>query len=1557
MTSIRQFFFVVCLVALFAEAASAQVATGTPPFGTFASGNGPEVIDLANLNSHLTIPVLHKAGRGTDFTYDLSYDSSLWYPVTSGSTTSWQPASNWGWRGATEVATGYISNTFTYASSGYGLFCKTSTWSNWAYHDAWGVSHQFAGESDKYTGSYKYCGDSYSDGFSSTATDGSGYSIVVAAGSGSLYTLDSSYGKVINAPINSGSGTATSIDRTGNIISVDSSEHFYDTLSSTTPVLTLSGTGTPSSPFVFTYTAPSGASASFTMKFASYTVQTNFGCSNISDFGPTSEYLVSEIDLPDIAVNSNDKYTFTYESTPGHSGNVTGRLTSVTLPTGGTITYTYIGGSSGNITCSDGSTASLKRFTPDTGSNYWEYDRAAGTGAAYTTTVTDPTGSTTVVQFQGIYETQRDMYQGAVSSSNLLQTVKTCYNGNTSNCTSTAITLPITQRNATTVLSGGLQSEHDDFWNIYGAPTETDDYDYGSGGRGPLLKRVLATYATNLGSITAFRQTVTTCNGTGSSPTCNGTGTPVAQVVYNYDETTPTTTSLTPQHNIVPAPWGNLTSTVTSTGSSSALTKKWTYYDTGNVNQFTDVNNGITTYNYASGAASCYNSFATSTTEAVSGLSSSQTWNCTGGVQLTSTDENGQTTTASYTDPYFWRPASTTDPTNAATSFCYGILSGSTCTLNPNQTESVLTFNGGSSAADTLASLDGLSRAHIQQTRQAPNSANFDSVETDYDSMGRVSRVTLPYTGTAGLTNSTIASTTTTYDAMSRLLTVNDGGGGTTTYSYGNPGSQKNDTLITRSPAPTGENTKRRQFESDGLGRLASNCELTSGTSAWPGGTCGQNTTQTGYWTKYNYDPMNNLLSVTQNAQSTSNQQTRTFVYDWMSRMTSETVPEIGATGNGTATYTYDTDSTCGTYKGDLVKRVDAAGDVICLTYDAIHRTLTTTYPSGTYASVTPAKHFVYDAATINTSPSPTAMTNVKGRLAEAYTCTGSCSTKLTDIGLSYSLRGENSEIYEATPNSGTYYHLKQTYWDNRAPNQLTGNIGLPATITNSPDGEGRVNTVTASSGQNPVSGTSYNAASLPTAINLGSGTGDKDAFSYDPNTNRMTQYQFTVNSTILTGAIGWNANNTLQTQNITDGFNAPDTQNCAYVYDDITRLASANCGTAASQTFSYDPFGNINKSGSPYSFNPTYSYSPPINRISTVGNTTAHYDNNGGVTSDGFHTYTWDAEGHAISVDAGLSGAVSLTYDALGRMAEQNRSGSYTQIVYSPTRQKLALMSGQTLQKAMVPLSGKALAVYNASGMLYYAHPDYLGTARLATSPSRTMYFDTAYAPFGETYASAGTLDPSYTGQMNDTGHRQDTAGGLYDFLVREYSTQGRWPNPDPLGKGATSLNDPQTQNRYAYVRNNPMTYTDPTGMQAFGFQGKNEGGCDPADPSCNPSLLDAFVRPGRGDGCGGSPQPQPFPWPSPGIVATLASNFTRGNGSKSCARQAFNACLYAGGPLFAAALGAEEVCIEACVLSGPGIPECVAGCIAATGIVEEIAVNACIIAATVAYIHCKLF
>jgi RHS repeat-associated protein len=102
---------------------------------------------------------------------------------------------------------------------------------------------------------------------------------------------------------------------------------------------------------------------------------------------------------------------------------------------------------------------------------------------------------------------------------------------------------------------------------------------------------------------------------------------------------------------------------------------------------------------------------------------------------------------------------------------------------------------------------------------------------------------------------------------------------------------------------------------------------------------------------------------------------------------------------------------------------------------------------------------------------------------------------------------------------------------------------------------------------------------------------------------------------------------------------------------------------------------------------------------------------------------------------------------------------------------------------------------------------PSGIGSSRLASTPTRSIYFDGAYAPFGEGYAETGTADLSFTG-MN-----QDTVSNLYDFPDREYSIQGRWPSPDPAGITSVDPRNPQSWNRYAYVLNNPLGFMDPTG------------------------------------------------------------------------------------------------------------------------------------------------
>ncbi len=1378
-------FSVAVLVIAFAATTSAQVATGFPPFGSF--GNGPDAVDLANLNVHLNIPVSSKAGRGLPFAYTLGYDSSVWSPVfvpISGVST-WQPANNWGWKTS---LFGYLGYSVTTAQKGCGKcigdscpgYITTTTYNGYIYTDPAGTQHSFSvGVRDVYNSCLNSDTVTGDPGWSGTSSDGLFFINIGSPGSDPSQELITTVdGTVLDLQ------NFTITDRNGNRITATGGA-YTDTLGQT--ALTMAGSGTPSSPITLTYTAPSTGSAKYQINYTSYTVATNFGISGITEYGKTAIALVSSIVLPDTT-----QYTLTYEATPStpssgactplsgtYSTNcVTARITSIKLPTGGTITYAYSGGNNGIL--SDGTAATLTRTTPD---GSWTYAHSES-GTAWTTLITDPQSNQTNINFQGVYETERQVYQGSTSTGTLLRTVYTCYNGSASPCNSTTITGQITQKSVTVSWPSGsstLQSKKVSSYNGNALITEVDEYAYGSGAPGSLVRKTLTSYA-SLGNNILDRPASVTIE--------DGSSNIKAQTTYCYDEGTPsgtttcaatgspTATTGTPQHISVTGSRGNVTTVAGLVQSSTTLGKTYTYYDTGNVNVATDVNGGTTTPSYT--GSSCGNSFPTSVTEAVPALSRSMVWNCTGGVLTSVTDENGQSVSYNYTDPDFWRPSSLADQASNVTNYTYTPAAGST----DASVESSLAFNGGNSAANSLVTLDGLGRRLVSQEEETPTGSMWDSVESDYDSLGRPDRTTLPYQAASGATKSSAPANHTTYDALGRATQIADN---ETTplnlqFSY-----TQNDTYRTLGPAPSGENTKRTQYEYDALGRLTSVCEVTSLTGS---GTCGQTNTATGYWTEYTYDLLNDLTGVTQNAQASSTQ-SRSYTYDDLGRMTSELNPE---TGSGMTVYTYDTDSTCGTSKGDLVKRIDQVGNTVCYAYDALHRLTSTSYPSGSYASVTPSRYLVYDSATVNS----VVMAYPKARLAEAYTCFSPCTSKTTDLGFSYTVRGQVSDVYESTPHSTTYYHVTASYWANGAPNVLSNLTGLP-TITYGVDGEGRLYSASASSGQNPLSTTSYNTASEPLTVNFGSS--DSDSFTYDPNSNRMTKYTFSVNSQQVVGTLTWNSIGTLETLGITDAFNSTNAQTCTYAHDDISRLASDSCtGSGWSQTFTYDAFGNINKSGT-QSFQPNYSSS--TNHMTSIGSYTPTYDANGNVTADSLNSYAWDSNGHPVTVDG-----VGATYDALGRMVEQNKSGTYYEIVYSPPGTKLAIMQGTTLQKAFVPLTGGTMAVYNSSGLAYYRHSDWLGSSRLASTTTRTVYYDGAYGPFGEQYANSGTTDLSFTG-MN-----QDTASNVYDFPAREYGIQGRWPSPDPAGLGAVDPSTPQSWNRYAYVLNSPLNLADATGL-----------------------------------------------------------------------------------------------------------------------------------------------
>lgn len=105
-----------------------------------------------------------------------------------------------------------------------------------------------------------------------------------------------------------------------------------------------------------------------------------------------------------------------------------------------------------------------------------------------------------------------------------------------------------------------------------------------------------------------------------------------------------------------------------------------------------------------------------------------------------------------------------------------------------------------------------------------------------------------------------------------------------------------------------------------------------------------------------------------------------------------------------------------------------------------------------------------------------------------------------------------------------------------------------------------------------------------------------------------------------------------------------------------------------------------------------------------------------------------------------------------------------------------------------------------------YYA-TDALGSIRVVFDANGAVLHRMDYGPFGqELFASSGTQENVYAGIFRDSETEQ------YYANARMYQNRtGRFNRPDPV---YASLFEPQLWNRYAYSLNNPVTYSDPSGL-----------------------------------------------------------------------------------------------------------------------------------------------
>ena len=273
---------------------------------------------------------------------------------------------------------------------------------------------------------------------------------------------------------------------------------------------------------------------------------------------------------------------------------------------------------------------------------------------------------------------------------------------------------------------------------------------------------------------------------------------------------------------------------------------------------------------------------------------------------------------------------------------------------------------------------------------------------------------------------------------------------------------------------------------------------------------------------------------------------------------------------------------------------------------------------------------------------------------------------------------------------------------------------------------------------------------------------------------------------------------------NVTKIIDGVNSETVDYTYDDLDRLLTASVPTG--ESFAYDTIGNMtSKAGTSLDYGTT----APKHAVKSHGTTTYTYDANGSLTAKGTQTIKYDPERRPILVQDGTS-FHRAAYDGDGVRRKRDDDNGIVHYLGAYER-KLAggANSSDTVTKyysASLGAMSRPVA-FRRSGTLHWVGSDHLGGTIRVLDSSFTALDGMRYKPYGEDRDTGSALvtDRKFTGQT------EDEAAGLYWYASRAYDPAiGRFVSPDPF---VSEPGNPQSLNRFSYVYNNPLKYTDPTG------------------------------------------------------------------------------------------------------------------------------------------------
>jgi RHS repeat-associated protein len=834
------------------------------------------------------------------------------------------------------------------------------------------------------------------------------------------------------------------------------------------------------------------------------------------------------------------------------------------------------------------------------------------------------------------------------------------------------------------------------------------------------------------------------------------------------------------------------------------------------------------------------------------------------GLPTSMTDPNGNTT--SYVYDQAGQLASTTDPVVTTNVYGAGPLAVAPVSYTGYNTfgEQVLTKDPNGNEVFTSYDNNGRPVAMTEPDYTPPDGSGLITgahTTTTYNSLGQVASETDPLGNVTSYTYDQLGDVTSettpagtisyTYDANGDQLSATSPTGAVTDATYDFLGRQVTSTQVERYPSAASYNTTSSYGP--------------NGTSPWETSA----TTPDGVVTTYGHDAAGEQTSVTDGAGNTTS-----YTYDAAGRLTTTTNPDGTSTttsydeaGNPIGTSDYSSSgsllrSDSATYdaNGNQLTATDYRGNTTSYSYNAENALTGEVQPVTSTSSITTS--FGYDAA-----GNPTLYTDGNGsnwwttynswNLPESrIEPTTAAAPTAADSTFTTSYNADGNPVQLSEPGGIT---VTDTYNNMQ---ELTGQSGTGASAATTSrsfgyNADGELTSASAPGGTDAFtyndrglvlsaagpSGTSsfaYNGDGLSSSVTDAAGTtsytydnADRLATLSDPATGTTLSYAYNQESQVskITYGSGGNfqsynynglhqlTSDTLQTAG------GATVASIGYTYDLNGNLATKDTtgfGTAANNSYNYN-YADELTSWNNGTTTTSYAYDGAGNRTQ-VGSKTYTYDARDELTSDGTSTYSYTMAGTLASV-AGPNGTTNYTsdafgqtitaagqtygYDALGRVvSDTGGSGSGYNFSYDGPSSTLASdgVSTYTWDPSGTSLVGVGVAGSPSAGVLALtdAHTDVVGAF---TASGSSLSGSAVYDPLGNVLSSAGLAGQlGYQSAWTDPATKQVHMGARwYDPAAGQFTSRDSVSvNPVP---------DSAAANPFAYVADNPLTGTDPTG------------------------------------------------------------------------------------------------------------------------------------------------